>query len=812
MDIYWLSQIKSSEQLVVGEGSCVLSQLLQHGCPIMPGFVLGNNLLTEVLENLDDSESLMGNLPDSSLHLDVDNYRVLQSVAQNSRKTILEANFPPQWQEEIFAAAQQLNSPTLILRPCLTIPDRQHLGSQGLWRSHTCFLEPEALTLAIKRVWGELFTAKSLFYWQKLGLTIDKVTVAILIQPLKPARASGIIEVGSPMMGIKATWGLAASLLWGEVKPDEYQINRDRGTIINKQLGRHNLAYRPRSWSEIIQLQDCLESYLVEDRDSEIYVLNDDAIAKLIELTEAVLEYQPSIRYLEWTLPEVKTSDINANTDSRGDELENIAVEPKFDFTQFNYRPAATVDSRSIFAASDSSIPSIEPLLTGLAAAPGNITATAVVIPDLDNNSQAIVPDCILVTHSIAPHHISLLAQVGGIITEMGGITSHGAIMARELKIPAIVNAIDATKILRSQEKIFVDGSQGKVYEVRGSAEGIVPQALEPSSRERDNPVVLRRSLSDSETDMQSLFTKIPASVMPYYPIATKLMVNLSQPRAIAEAVNLPVDGIGLLRSELMLAELLTSQSPDSWRQEASRSLLLTTLTNLLRQFVSGFAPRPVFYRSIDWYAKDKGNNPLVGDRGTYSYLLDSTLFDLELEAIATLLAEGYTNLHLILPFVRSVEEFKFCRRRLDAQGITEYPLFQLWIMAEVPSVILLLPEYIEAGVQGIAIGTNDLAQLLLGVDREQAHFNSRGLNAHHPALTKAIAQLLQTAKTHNIPCSICGQAPVQYPDLIDKLVEWGITSISVEAEAVTTTYQAIARAEKRLLLKKNTGLTFSAT
>ena len=758
MDIYWLSQIKSSEQLVVGECYFILSQLLQHGCPITPGFVLGNNLLTEVIKNLDNSEYSLANLPDSSLYLDVNDYRALQSVAQHSRQIIQEAIFPPQWQEKIFAAAQQLNSQSLILRPCLTIPYKQHLGDWGLWQSHTCFLHPEALTLAIKRVWAELFTAKSLLYWQKLGLTVNKVTVAILVQPLKPACASGIIEVGSQMIRIQATWGLIPSLLWGEVKPDEYQINRARSTIVNKQLGHHSLAYRPRSWSETIQLEDCLESYLVEEKDSETYVLNDDAIAKLIELTEAVLEYQPGIRYLEWTLPQVE---------------KNISVEPKFYFTQFNYRPAMAVNSRGILTTCDDlSISSIEPLLTGLAAAPGKITAAAVVIRDLDTNSQPIIPDCILVTRNIAPHHISLLSQVGGIITERGGITSHGAIMARELKIPAIVNAIDATKILSSQARIFLDGGTGKVYR---------------------------------ETDMQSLSTKNPAAVMPYYPIATKLMVNISQPRAISEAVNLPVDGIGLLRSELMLAELLTSQSKNSWRQEASRELLLNTLTNLLRQFVSAFIPRPVFYRSIDWYGKNRSNNPIVGDRGTYSYLLDSTLFDLELEAIATILAEGYSNLNLILPFVRSVEEFKFCRRRLDDRGITAYPLFQLWIMAEVPSVIFLLSEYIDAGVQGLAIGTNDLTQLLLGVDREQGHFNSRGLDAHHPALAKAIAQLIQTAKTHSIPCSICGQAPVQYPDLIDKLVEWGITSISVEAEAVATTYRAIARAEKRLLLNKHT-------
>ncbi|MGL6344486.1 MAG: putative PEP-binding protein, partial [Waterburya sp.] len=225
------------------------------------------------------------------------------------------------------------------------------------------------------------------------------------------------------------------------------------------------------------------------------------------------------------------------------------------------------------------------------------------------------------------------------------------------------------------------------------------------------------------------------------------------------------------------------------------------TLSDYLRQFVSAFAPRPVFYRSLDWYPHNS-MNPILSNRGTYSYMSDPTLFDLELEALAVIQTEGYNNLNLILPFVRSVEEFKFCYRRLENIGLTANNSLQVWIMAEVPSVIFLLPEYVRAGVQGIAIGTNDLTQLLLGVDREQTEFSDRGLNANHPAMHKAITQLIATSQANNIECSICGQAPVDYPSLIDKLINWGITSISVEPEAVERTYQAIARAERRLLLQ----------
>jgi pyruvate,water dikinase len=154
-----------------------------------------------------------------------------------------------------------------------------------------------------------------------------------------------------------------------------------------------------------------------------------------------------------------------------------------------------------------------------------------------------------------------------------------------------------------------------------------------------------------------------------------------------------------------------------------------------------------------------------------------------------------------MLPFVRTVEEFTFCRRRVEQAGLTDNPHFQLWIMAEVPSVLFLLPDYVKAGVQGISIGSNDLTQLLLAVDRDQEQLGPK-LDGRHPVVKRALEQLIQGAKTAGIPCSICGQAPVQYPELIDLLVRWGITSISVDVNDVEHTYTAIARAEQRLILE----------
>jgi pyruvate,water dikinase len=175
-------------------------------------------------------------------------------------------------------------------------------------------------------------------------------------------------------------------------------------------------------------------------------------------------------------------------------------------------------------------------------------------------------------------------------------------------------------------------------------------------------------------------------------------------------------------------------------------------------------------------------------------------VFELELQALAIVQASGYRNINLLLPFVRTVEEFIFCRHKVEQAGLMQISQFQLWIMAEVPSILFLLPEYIKAGVMGISIGTNDLTQLLLGIDREQGKLG-RIFDESHPAVMKAISQLIKMSQAGGIPCSICGQAPALYPEIIDQLIAWGITSISVEPEAVDRTYKAIARAEQRLIL-----------
>ena len=759
--IYWLSQIQHEEKSLVGNRAYVLSQLLQYECNVLPGFVLGNSLLRQFLTELSDFKSLVRELSDSSFSLDVDDYLAIQSIANRSRQIITGAVFPQDWQREIVRAARQLNSDGLILESCFFLDSGQDLGDKGLWRSHTCSVHPQAIAETILKVWSQLFSAKSLLYWNKLGLSGEKVNLAVLVRPLRQTYASGTVELTADLMKVKTVWGLESSLLQGDVEPDEYSLDRDTGEVLSRSLGHKNYAYQIKKTEDARYLTECREAYIPDDARAQTYVLNRQEIALLRSDIQDILQKQPQIKYLIWNIPEKSNN------------------KPNFWFTHLSEQLLIENRLSSSNVVSDfshslsSSSPKIEVLLAGTSAAPGKTIGSIVVIDNLDERSQPIPTNSIVVTKNIAPHQISLIKQVKGIITEKGGKTSHAAIVARELKIPAIVNAIDATTVLKDGSKVFLHGEAGTVH---------------PAT------AVDRLDFQDRARQRASFSHQL---------IATKLMVNLSQFESIESILDLPVDGVGLVRSELILGDILRDRSSKQWRSPLFRQEFTNRLSNYLRQLTVAFAPRPVYYRSLDLLTPDSPN-PILGNRGTYSYYLDSSLFSLELEVLMTLAKEGHDNLNLILPFVRGVEEFKFCYRQLQDIGLTDRESFQVWIMAEVPSVIWLLPEYVRAGVKGIAIGTNDLTQLILGADRQQENFSIYGLNANHPAVHRAIAQSIATAKEQGIDCCICGQAPVDYPSLIDKLIAWGVTSISVEPSSVKATYQAIARAEKRLLLKSS--------
>jgi len=821
VDLYWLEKIQPTDRALVGNKAFYLSQLMQRGYPVVPGLVVNSGLWRQFLETQDGLEPAA---------LRVDNPRQLQAEARRRRQLLADAALPPEWLATLSLGIEQLQVPTVIFRPSvhvkslsgkavsLDVGDRisdSAMSSDtvaGLWQSHVSRTDNDAIARTLKLAWAELFRARSLFFWQRRGISIVQINWAILVQPIQNAISSGVLRANR-IWSIQGTWGLGMSLVKGEVIPDYWEVEASTGSMLVQIPGQKSIAYHlvsdhdsPTSMSTVPEKSSAsrsrsvapsharpevireartktpqtspLESYTVSEELIATNSLDQTYLQQLIALaTRIAADFSPRFT-LEWTVqaslapgndPQlVLTQTIPRRSASRSQTRSSYRDREKTKVRQ--ERIAKTPQTSPVLPPSspkhqlmdNQKSPTL--VLRGLAAAAGHAIAPATV---LSHPGEPVPGGTILVLQAITTDYLPLLKLAAGAIAEQGGLTSHGAIVARELGIPAILCVSNATQVIPTGARLLIDGNKGEVYQVES----------------RDNFVAGEQVSKEEHKHFP-------------YPIATQLLVNLSQPSSLERAKDLPVDGVGLLRSELMAPEVLEGKHPRWWLQQGRGAELIDRWHQILREFAATFAPRPVFYRSFD-LRSDSDRNEL-GLRGTLSYQLDPTLFDLELAALARLHQEGLTNVNLILPFVRRVEEFSFCRRRVETLAFTS---LQVWIMAEVPSILFLLPEYVSAGVQGIAIGTNDLTQLLLGVDRDLDPPASN-LNASHPAIMGAIEQLITMARQAGIPCSICGQALAMYPELIDALVRWGITSISVDINAVDRTQQAIARAEQRLLLE----------
>ena len=810
-NLYWLDKIQPSDRDVVGEKAFYLSYLLQKKHPVVPGFVVPAKTFWQFVESIDWLEPLFADWPHSSLHLNVDEPRQLQSIARNIRHQILCAKLPDSLLYTLNSAVSQLNSNSninsqaLIFRPSLTSWNPK---TAGILESHAVSAEPEAIEAGLKRAWAELFRARSLFYWQRCGLKVQEINPAVLVQPIAPAIASGEVKTNAgAAWEIQATCGLGMSLARGEIIPDYYQVQPETGAVKFQRLGYKTLAYNLKSDEEespekrltgnwaaspipdsaflIPDFTDsCVEVLALEETAQTEYVLEESQLQKIIELTKKAIAEFDSDLILKWTI------DQTANND-----------EPQFYFTQVRLvkgKKVAAIREKSI------ALPRTSAILRGLGAASGKAEAIAQVMTNSHPENAEFLAGGILVARTIEPNWLPWLKVAAGVVAEQGGMTAHGAILARELGIPAVVGVVGATRAIASGDWVLVDGDSGEVF---ATAE---PEAIDKP----DN-----NQLRDTATNADVYSTAAKMSIANYQlsssdrssnqpsksrsaesaesvwgaPTATQLLVNVSQTSSIDRLKNLPIDGIGLLRSELMALEALDCQNPKVWLQEGRRSEFVDRMADCLTLFAAAVSPQPIFYRSLD--LRESGTD------GSFSYTFEPELFDWELSVLKKVCESGYKNVNLILPFVRSVEEFVYCRQRLDTIWKNRPAQFQLWIMAEVPSVLFLLPDYVKAGVQGISIGTNDLTQFLLGIHRNSEQVAS-GFNGRDRAVMRAIEQLIKQARAIGIPCSICGDAPALYPDTVESLVRWGISSISVNVDAVEQTCRTIARAEQRLLLE----------
>ncbi|MEG4578393.1 PEP/pyruvate-binding domain-containing protein [Microcoleus sp. MON1_C5] len=818
-NLYWLDKIQPSDRDAVGEKAFYLSCLLQKNHPVVPGFVVPAQTFWQFLESIECLEPLFADWPNSSLHLNVDEPRQLQSIARSIRHQILAGKLPDSLLSTLESAVSQLNSQSnlnstaLIFRPSLTSWNPKTVG---ILESQAVRAEPEAIGAGLKRAWAEMFRARSLFYWQRCGLRVQQINPAVLVQPLQEAIAAGEVKTkAGAQWEIQATSGLGLSLARGETIPDYYQVQPETTAVKFQRIGYKTLAYNlkvgdgepkkklhigkfsafpiPDSPFLIHDFGDCCVQVLALGEEAQTeYILEEAQLREIMELSKKVSAEFDSDLILEWTLNQTANSG-----------------ESQFYFTQVRLvkgEKVAPVEENPIALLQPNSIaPARTPaILRGVGAASGKAEAIAQVMTNSHPENAEFLAGGILVARTIDPNWLPWLKVAAGVIAEQGGMTCHGAILARELGIPAVVGVAGATRAIASGDSVLVDGDSGEVFALaqHDAIETGDSGRLRDTAKKADvystaaKMSIAKHQSSTSDRSSNSAPKSRQSESTQYVwgpPTATQLLVNVSQTSSIDRLKNLPIDGIGLLRSELMALEALDCQNPKVWLQDGRQSEFVDRMADCLSLFAAAVSPRPIFYRSLDLRES--------GAHGSFSYTFEPELFDWELCVLQKVCESGHTNVNLILPFVRSVDEFIYCRQRLETVWKNRSTEFQMWIMAEVPSVLFLLPDYVKAGVQGISIGTNDLTQLLLGVHRNSDHV-AGAFNGRDRAVMRAIEQLIKQARAAGIPCSICGDAPALYPETVESFVRWGISSISVNVDAAEQTSRAIVRAEQRILLE----------
>ncbi|NET09148.1 MAG: hypothetical protein F6K16_31485 [Symploca sp. SIO2B6] len=498
-------------------------------------------------------------------------------------------------------------------------------------------------------------------------------------------------------------------------------------------------------------------------------------------------------------------------------ERTQLETEQSFEFRRETRRETVPLESSV-------QVPSSQPSFRGIGVSGGQVTAPIWI---LEQKSTAPSDECpshaILVAKTITPTWANAIRTAKGVISAEGGLTSHGAILARELGIPAVVGVTNALTYLETGDWVVLDGDRGTITPISPRSSQSPASFSPPFSGvdrlsgverqgKRDRPLaqqVGEGAQSYSQT-IPTWASRSP-SLLDDSQTATQLMVSVSQLSTLDHLNHLPLDGVGLIRSELMLAPMLSQQPLEVWLDPVQGSRLLQTIYYPLHQFAEAFAPRPIWYRTLDWRSHEFSGtqdqpssntpNPLLSNHGTLSYQRNPTFFQSELEAIKKIQANGLNNVNLLLPFVRTVEEFQFCHQLIQEVGLLDTGKCQVWIMAEIPSILMLLPDYFAAGVQGIAIGSNDLAQLLLAVDRTDTSVQ-QAFRQDHPAVLRAIQAIIHATRQANRPCSLCGDIVSQHPELIELFIRWGVTTFSVNPDAIATTHHEMIRAEKRLFLE----------
>jgi pyruvate,water dikinase len=707
----------------------------------------------------------------------------LAHVGSAIRTLILEAKFPQDLEDAIRQAYRDMRvsgSGTVAVRSSATAEDLPEASFAGQLETYLNVEGEDALLTACKKCYASLFTDRAISYRENHGFDHLKVALSVGVQKMvrSDLASSGVMfsidtETGFPRsVLVTGAWGLGETVVQGMVEPDEFQVfkplleDMSLTPIVEKTLGakKRKMIYGTAG-----------STHLTDTRHAERsrFVLSDDEVLKLARWATIIESHYGLPMDMEWA------------KDGESGELYIVQA-----------RPETVQSRREASALKTYKLKNKGPLIvSGLAVGDAIGTGKVCRLNSADE-IERFETGAVLVTKITDPDWVPIMKRAAAIVTDHGGRTSHAAIVSRELGLPAIVGTGDATKKLEEGQNITVscaEGDEGHVYD------GIADVAV-------------------MEIDVD----QVPKT-------RTKAMLNIANPSAAFRWWRLPADGVGLARMKFIISNHIKVHPMalirfDELKDQGARSdierltagydskeeYFVDKLSRGIARIAAAHYPNPVVVRMSDFktneYAELLGGaafepheeNPMIGWRGASRYYSPDYRdgFGLECRAIARAREEiGLTNIIMMIPFCRTPEEADRVIAEMAKHGLERGRNgLQVYVMAEIPSNVVLAEQFAER-FDGFSVGSNDLTQLVLGIDRDSDRLSSL-FNERHPAVTEMIARLLATAHKTGSHTGLCGQAPSDHPEFARFLVEHGIESISVTPDSFLRVKEQIAAAE----------------
>ena len=703
----------------------------------------------------------------------------LRKVGKAARDMIMHAKMPADLENNIKIFYRELakkvgeKEPYVAVRSSATAEDLPDASFAGQQETYLNVHGETQVVEKIKECYSSLFTDRVIYYRTEKGFDHMAVALSATVQMMVYSKSAGVMFTLDVSNGdqsvvlIEGSYGLGEYIVGGQVVPDEFAVNKK-----NRKIERANIVHKP------VMLVRNPKGGTVEKKVpaklADAPVITDAQVKELAKYGIDIEKHYGRPMDIEWAV------------DERNDKLFILQARPE---TVWARAASETkVEEAEVATTTDRKI-----IVQGLPASPGIAAGKAHVIPNADRIGEFKDGE-VLITEMTAPDWVPAMRKASAIVTDSGGMTCHAAIVSREMGIPCIVGTkskgTPATKLIKNGSDVTVDAKNGVVYK------GILAEATKKQAA-----VVSELMVTES------------------YPVTgTKIYMNLGDPDLADKYAGLPCDGIGLMREEFIWTTAIHDH-PLYLIKQGHPEKVVNQLADAFRTVAAALAPRPVILRFSDFKTSEyrdltggdefepNETSALLGWRGASRYYDPKyePAFRLEVQAVKKVREEfRLTNLHVMIPFCRTVEECAKVVKIMADEGLERTPDFKVWLMAEIPSNIILADQF-NKYIDGYSIGSNDLTMLILGCDRDnetvQSIFDERNLSVR-----RAIKHLIEAAHKDGKTVSICGQAPSVYEDFTVFLVKAGIDSISVNPDAVKATKKLVAQVEQRIMIDKVTG------